>query len=117
MKKEIENVLEQFEDIIVKEKTEFESFDGSEIIEGEVSFISGWKLEFMEFSSSNKHKYRFHLMDENNDLVVRWDTAPHHNDLENFPFHKHLEGEVEPTDELEGKELIKKACEKVVENL
>lgn len=32
----------------------------------------------MEFKSEDKHKYRFHLMNEGNEMVVRWDTAPHH---------------------------------------
>jgi len=29
-------------------------------------------------------------MDERNNLIARWDTAPHYNDLKTFPCHVHL---------------------------
>ena len=29
-------------------------------------------------------------MDEGNNLISRWDTAPHHKDLKTFPYHVHL---------------------------
>ena len=29
-------------------------------------------------------------MDEQNNLISRWDTAPHHRDLKTFPYHVHL---------------------------
>ncbi|MFQ5708518.1 MAG: DUF6516 family protein [bacterium] len=29
-------------------------------------------------------------MDENNQLIMGWDTAPHHTQLKNFPYHKHV---------------------------
>ena len=41
----------------------------------------------------NRH-YRFHYMDERNNLILRWDTAPHHKELKTFPHHVHLPGSV-----------------------
>jgi len=29
-------------------------------------------------------------MDERNNLICRWDTAPHHKELKTFPYHVHL---------------------------
>jgi len=28
-------------------------------------------------------------MDAQNNLIARWDSAPHHKELSTFPFHKH----------------------------
>ncbi|MFB6212657.1 MAG: hypothetical protein ABEI53_02460 [Candidatus Magasanikbacteria bacterium] len=71
MREAYREVLESFSDIIVRDELENESFDSSELIEGKVVFVSGWRLEFMEFKSENKLKYRFHLMDKKDELVVR----------------------------------------------
>ncbi|MFB6166924.1 MAG: DUF6516 family protein, partial [Candidatus Nanohaloarchaea archaeon] len=80
-----------------------------------VIFVNGWKLDFMEFRSEDKHKYRFHLMDEDDELVTRWDTAPHFPSLDNFPFHRHTGDGVEPTPEMKGEKILEEACERVVE--
>jgi len=29
-------------------------------------------------------------MDERNNLISRWDTAPHHKELKTYPYHVHL---------------------------
>jgi hypothetical protein len=29
-------------------------------------------------------------MDERNNLICRWDTAPHYKNLKTFPYHAHL---------------------------
>ena len=33
---------------------------------------------------------RFHYMDERNNLISRWDTAPYYKELKTFPHHVHL---------------------------
>ena len=33
---------------------------------------------------------RFHYMDERNNLISRWDTAPYYKELKTFPYHVHL---------------------------
>jgi hypothetical protein len=60
------------------------------ILKGRIIFIDGSALDFRELFSTNDHDYRFHWMDASNKLIVRWDTAPHYKNLENFPFHKHF---------------------------
>ena len=117
MRKKYEDKIQAFKEIISFNKLEHSQYDTSELIEGEITFINGWRLEFMEFQSSRKHKYRFHLMNEENELVTRWDTAPHHPELENSPFHKHTENTVEPTKEHEGHNLLEKACNKTLKHL
>ncbi len=64
-------------------------------IEGEVVFAEGIRLFFFEFwqrsaDSVEREKYRFHCMDVDNQLVFRYDNAPHHRSIATFPHHKHL---------------------------
>ncbi len=35
-------------------------------------------------------KYSFHWQDENGDCILRWDNAPHHQNVGTFPYHKHI---------------------------
>jgi len=81
------------------------------IIKGRLVFVNGWTLDFREFKAPDSHDYRFHLMDENNGLVRRWDSAPHH-DVETSPFHVHIEDKVEPSKEKNMAEVLE-----LVENL
>ncbi len=37
--------------------------------------------------------YRYHWMDASNQLRCRWDNAPHHPSLDNFPHHIHQASE------------------------
>jgi len=38
---------------------------------------------------TQRQKFRFHYMDAENNLILRWDSAPHHRHLCTFPFHVH----------------------------
>ena len=63
-------------------------------LEGEVFFTDGSRLVFFEFlrsalTSLNREKYRYHFMDASNQLVFRYDNAPHHPKIATFPHHKH----------------------------
>jgi len=63
-------------------------------LEGEVLFTDGTCLVFFEFLRSaltglNREKYRYHFMDAGNQLVFRYDNAPHHPKIATFPHHKH----------------------------
>ncbi len=63
-------------------------------VEGEVAFMDGSKLHFMEFVNVkiavNRYKYSFHYQDATGGLVFRYDMAPHHREISTFPHHKHL---------------------------
>lgn len=49
--------------------------------------------EYIEIRAEgiNRPKYRYHLQDASNTLIARWDNAPHHQDVETTPFHKHCQ--------------------------
>jgi hypothetical protein len=67
-------------------------------VEGEVVFVNGSRLVFFEFlrqieAGLDQEKYRYQLMDANNQILFRYDNAPHYPHVATFPHHKHL-----PTD-------------------
>jgi hypothetical protein len=62
-------------------------------------FNSGHLLEISEAVVSESGRlthlsYRYHLQDSGNQLVFRYDDAPHFPMLASFPHHKHLSHEV-----------------------
>ncbi|HOT90994.1 MAG TPA: DUF6516 family protein [Anaerolineae bacterium] len=58
-------------------------------IKGRVEFVDGSCLEFSEQLPVQRRKFRFHYMDAEQHLIVRWDSAPHHRTVSTFPFHQH----------------------------
>jgi hypothetical protein len=52
-------------------------------------------LVFFEFlrqtgDGVQREKYRYHFMDGSDQLIFRYDNAPHHPEVVTFPDHKHL---------------------------
>jgi hypothetical protein len=62
---------------------------GMGFIKGRITFVDGSTLEFSGQLPTERKKFRLHYMDAQNDLIGRWDSAPHHKKLSTFPFHKH----------------------------
>ena len=59
--------------------------------------IDGSTLQFMELITIKGDKvihlkYRFHLMNVNDEIVFRYDNAPHHPEIATYPHHKHVKG-------------------------
>lgn len=64
-------------------------------VEGEILFVDSSRLIFFEFlrqiaTGLDREKYRYHFMDASNQLLFRYDDAPHHPGVATFPHHKHL---------------------------
>ena len=62
---------------------------GMGFIKGRIAFVDGSTLEFSEQLPTDRRKYHVHYMDTQNNLIARWDSAPHHRGISTFPFHKH----------------------------
>jgi len=60
-------------------------------------------LEFLD--------YRYHLQDEKNNLVFRYDSTPHFPNLSTFPHHKHLPNDVISCHKPEITQVLKEATE------
>ena len=37
----------------------------------------------------SERNYSFHLQDKTDNLIIRWDNAPHHSNVATYPHHKH----------------------------
>jgi len=71
------------------------------IVHGVLGMIDGSTLQFMELISIKRDKmirlkYRFHLMNVNDEIIFRYDNAPHHPEIATYPHHKHVRGEKVP---------------------
>jgi len=71
------------------------------IVQGTLEIIDGSILQFMELINAKgdkitRPKYRFHLMDTNDEVIFRYDNAPHHPEIATHPHHKHVKGENVP---------------------
>ncbi len=59
------------------------------LIDGSVMFLT----EFVKIESSTfvRDKYSYHMQNEGQ-MVFRYDNAPHHREISTFPHHKHVGG-------------------------
>ena len=71
------------------------------IVHGILGMIDGSTLQFMELVNIKRDKvihlkYRFHLMNVNDEIAFRYANAPHHPEIATYPQHKHVKGEEVP---------------------
>ena len=66
----------------------------------------GSELHTREYLDEHDRKYAFHWQTAEGDLLIRWDNAPHHPDLNTHPDHKHIEGGVESSGEVSLDEVL-----------
>jgi len=86
----LDNLVNLFE--IVRERTTMS--DG--YLRARLELTNAHRLEFSEYvqlTSRNKIEivtYSYQWMDADNQLIQRWDNAPHFPNLTNFPHHIHI---------------------------
>lgn len=68
------------------------------ILSGSLRFINEFRLCFMEYRGSEIHEYRFQFMNADDELIRRWDTAPHHK-VKTAPHHVHTPERIESCNE------------------
>ncbi len=101
---ELEQTLQSFPNILRSTLTKKQYNAKQGYISGSVQFENGCRLEFMELKNTDqteKVKYRYQYMDQQNSCLFRYDNAPHHDEIATFPHHKHkgeaIESSLEPT--------------------
>ena len=65
--------------------------DGSELYVSEYFTVLNDKIK--------RDKYSYHLQ-KNNELIIRWDNAPHHMELSTFPFHVHKKNGIQESTDM-----------------
>lgn len=68
-------------------------------MEARLLFWDGSLLEFVEVLTVRgvilvKTDYVYHHQDSNNNLIFRYDNAPHHPEIASLPHHKHLPNQI-----------------------
>ena len=71
------------------------------IVHGILGMIDGSTLQFMELVNIKRDKmirlkYRFHLTNVTDEMVFRYDNAPHHPEIATYPHHKPVKGGMVP---------------------
>ena len=54
-------------------------------------------LYIKEIIIHGRRKYVYHWQEKNEELICRWDNAPHWPDIKTYPHHKHLKHKVVPS--------------------
>jgi len=55
-----------------------------------VIFVDDSVLFTKEYFDAQSRNYSFHWQKENKKLIIRWDNAPHHKNVNTFPHHVHI---------------------------
>lgn len=74
---------------------EHQNRDGVQILRLKITFIDSSILFATDIfiSFENRRKYSFHWQNVNEELISRWDNAPHFPDISSYPHHQHLQSE------------------------
>lgn len=74
---------------------EHQNRDGVQILRLKITFIDSSILFVTDIfiSFENRRKYSFHWQNVNEELISRWDNAPHFSDISSYPHHQHLQSE------------------------
>ena len=110
----MENILSEYRDIIIHylidenvDEPERKVFRCRIWFQNETRMITK-DIEMFLSGHAHKRKYSYQWLDEDNQLIIRWDNAHHHPNLENFPFHKHIgeTGQIVPSAEATLKDVL-----------
>lgn len=101
--KDFADKITNFDLIVSSEIIERKVNDFFGIIEGKLYFENGI-LEFLEVitvyqNKLCKKKYKYHLRNKFDEMIFRYDNAPHHANITTFPHHKHLKNDITESEE------------------
>ncbi len=73
------------------------------VIEGKLIFEHGVLdvLEVIKITDNQltKKKYKYHFRNQTDEMIFRYDNAPHHQNVTTFPHHKHFKAEITESNE------------------
>ncbi len=77
-------------------------------IQIKINLIHSKKLALFEYYSLAKGltTYRYQLMDEKNNLIIRWDSAPHHPEISTSPYHLHQGDKIDDSEKMNIQKLL-----------
>src|SRR6056297_929642 len=101
------NLVKQYEEIVESWSIAELDHEGPNIrLNARIIFIDDSILAIRQvFLSPGTFKYAYHWQDSNQQLICRWDNAPHWQNLSTFPYHKHLANEQTPVEDVNAGDL------------
>ena len=68
----------------------------------------GSEIHVFEYVKTPKEviDYSYHWQDKDKNLVMRWDNAPHHPELNNSPYHVHIKEQIKSSRKLTFNEVL-----------
>ncbi len=81
-------------------------------VKATVTFADNSELHLFEYvvieeGEPVREDYRYHYQSGSGERIRRWDTAPHHDEIESFPHHVHVEDEVQPSKPMSPEAVLK----------
>jgi len=83
----------------------FETFESGFFLKIKANLINEIELFIREYSDINERDYSYHLQDKNKKLIMRWDNATRHKQIETFPHHLHHGKHIFPSFEISCDEI------------
>lgn len=103
---EIVSLLSQSEIVSQMEVLELVDESNVQSIKIKTKLIDGSLLYIQETVSERGNKYSYHWQTEDNEVLLRWDNAPHYRQVESFPHHKHVGEKIESSPKLSVEEVL-----------
>lgn len=71
-----------------------------------VILVDGSLLFIKELRFPDGSKYSYHWQDIDGQLLIRWDNAPHHEEIDTYPNHKHVGEEIVSSSRVSVEEVL-----------
>ena len=104
---EIFEFLENSKIIHSFELIDFKRWEDGQYLNIKIEFIDQSLLFVKEFYDRLSRNYSYHWQDKNNQLIIRWDNAPHYPEHVSFPHHKHVAGKLTESEEISLDDVLK----------
>lgn len=100
-------LLEACESILRFEVEDYKKWENGYYLRLEVELIDHSKLFVREYADEREWRYSYHWQDQHQNLLGRWDNAPHHHNLSTFPSHYHSASGLEASSIVSLQEVLK----------
>ncbi len=85
-----------------------------EFIHLRAELTDGTILYVRESISLGKGKYSYHWQKSDGSLIMRWDNAPHHQNISTFPYHLHDGDNIVPSERVFINEVLAEISNRLV---
>ncbi|MBF0457759.1 MAG: hypothetical protein HQK99_07680 [Nitrospirae bacterium] len=80
--------------VVSYEVLDYKQWDRGMYYKLSIVFNDSSVLIAREYVDELQRDYSFHWQGSDNNMIIRWDNAPHYKELLTFPHHKHMAGRV-----------------------